>query len=129
MLGTGVVSTRIGSKPIIVGGGLGIALTLPMLAIVDSPWALGVVLASFGASVGCLDVAMNIHAVEVEKGSDHPLMSGFHALFSIGGFAGSAVMTLLLSMGTARFAATLLCSAFMLVATVIALPRLREWSR
>ena len=124
MLGTGVVSTRIGSKPIIIGGCLGLVLTLPMLAVVDTPWTLGVVLAFFGASVGCLDVAMNIHAVEVEKGSDQPLMSGFHALFSIGGFAGSAVMTLLLSMRTGPFAATLLSSAFMLVATVIAWSRL-----
>ena len=124
MLGTGVVSARIGSKPIIIGGCLGLVLTLPMLAVVDTPWTLGVVLAFFGASVGCLDVAMNIHAVEVEKGSSQPLMSGFHALFSIGGFVGSALMTLLLSMRMGPFAATLLSSAFMLGATVVAWPRL-----
>jgi predicted MFS family arabinose efflux permease len=124
MLGSGVVSARIGSKPIIIGGCLGIVLTLPILAVVDTPWALGVGLAFFGAAVGCLDVAMNIHAVEVEKGSDKPLMSGFHALFSIGGFAGSSVMTLLLSMRAGPFSATLLCSAFMLIATVVAWPRL-----
>jgi len=51
----------------------------------------------FGASLGSLDVAMNLHAVEVERALSRPLMSGFHALFSIGGFAGSGFMTLMLS--------------------------------
>jgi predicted MFS family arabinose efflux permease len=124
MLGTGVLGARFGSKPIIIAGCLGIVLTLPLLAIVATPWALGLVLIVFGAAVGSLDVAMNIHAVEVEKASDRPLMSGFHALFSIGGFAGSAVMTLLLTLRMGPFTATLLASVFMLAATLIAWPRL-----
>jgi len=124
MLGTGVLGARFGSKPIIIAGCLGIVLTLPLLAIVATPWALGLVLIFFGAAVGSLDVAMNIHAVEVEKASDRPLMSGFHALFSIGGFAGSAVMTLLLTLRMGPFAATLLASVFMLGATLVAWPRL-----
>lgn len=124
MLGTGLLSARFGSKPIIIAGCLGIALTLPLLAVVATPWGLGLVLALFGAALGSCDVAMNIHAVEVEKASDDPLMSGFHGLFSVGGFAGSGVMTLLLTMGIGPFAATLLCSAFMLAATIAAWPRL-----
>lgn len=124
MAGTGALGTRFGSKPIIIAGCLGIALTLPMLAIVATPWALGLVLLLFGAAAGSLDVAMNIHAIEVEKASDRPLMSGFHALFSIGGFAGSAAMTLLLTARMGPFAATLLSSAFMLAATIVAWPRL-----
>ena len=124
MLCTGILSARFGSKPIIIGGCLGLVLTLPMLAVVGTPWALGVVLLFFGAALGCLDVAMNIHAVEVEKASDRPLMSGFHALFSIGGFVGSAAMTLVLSLQMGPFLATLLSSAVMLAATIVAWPRL-----
>ncbi|MBP6654737.1 MAG: MFS transporter, partial [Propionivibrio sp.] len=41
MLITGVLSARFGSRPVIIGGGLGIALTLPLLAFANSPWALG----------------------------------------------------------------------------------------
>jgi sugar phosphate permease len=67
---------------------------------------------------------MNIHAVEVEHAAGRPLMSGFHAQFSIGGFAGSALMTLLLSMQTGAFGGTLICAALMLVAMVVAVPRL-----
>jgi predicted MFS family arabinose efflux permease len=129
MLGTGVLSARFGSKPIVIAGCLGMVLTLPLLAIVATPWGLGLVLALLGAALGSCDVAMNIHAVEVEKASDRPLMSGFHALFSVGGFAGSAVMTLFLTGGLGPFAATLLCSAFMLAATVAAWPRLLRSAR
>ena len=51
-------------------------------------------------------------------------MSGFHALFSIGGFIGSALMTALLSLQLGAFACSLICSVLMLLATVAAWPRL-----
>lgn len=129
MLATGVLSARFGSKPVIVGSSLGMVVVLPMLAIAATPWTMGVALFFFGAALGSLDVAMNIHAVEVEKASDRPLMSGFHAQFSIGGFVGAAAMTLLLTAHVAPFPATLLSSAAMLAATVIAWPRLLRAAR
>lgn len=124
MLATGMLSARYGSKPIIIAGGFGLALTLPILTIASTPFTLGITLAAFGASLGSLDVAMNIHAVEVEKGANRPLMSGFHALFSIGGFIGSLLVTLLLSVHAGPLVATLLSSALMVVAMVVAWPRL-----
>jgi hypothetical protein len=97
---------------------------LPLLSITGAPFSLGLALLAFGAALGSLDVAMNIHAVEVEKAAARPLMSGFHALFSIGGFAGSTLMTLLLSVNISPFAATLLCALLMLAAMIVAAPRL-----
>jgi predicted MFS family arabinose efflux permease len=81
-------------------------------------------LLAFGASLGSLDVAMNIHGVEVERVEARPLMSGFHALFSVGGFIGSTLMTFLLSVHTGVHASTLLCAVLMLGAIAIARPRL-----
>ena len=124
MLLTGVLSARYGSKPIIVAGGLGLALLLPLLAIASLPVTLALALLAFGAALGSIDVAMNIHAVEVERAAGRPLMSGFHALFSIGGFIGSALMTALLSLQLGAFACSLICSVLMLLATVAAWPRL-----
>jgi len=124
MLATGMLSARYGSKPIIIVGGLGLALVLPTLAVANTPFTLGIALAAFGACLGSLDVAMNIHAVEVEKGADRPLMSGFHALFSIGGFIGSLLVTLLLSVKAGPLVATLLSSAVMVIAIIVARPLL-----
>jgi predicted MFS family arabinose efflux permease len=124
MLVTGILSARLGSKPIVILGGLGMVVILPLLSITGAPFSLGLALLAFGAALGSLDVAMNVHAVEVEKAAGRPLMSGFHALFSIGGFAGSSLMTLLLSVNTPAFAATLLCALLMLAAMIVAAPRL-----
>jgi predicted MFS family arabinose efflux permease len=124
MIATGPVSARYGSKPVIMGSGIMLALVLPTLSVAATPAALGAMLLLFGAALGSLDVAMNIHAVEVERGAGRPLMSGFHALFSIGGLAGSGLMTLFLSTGIATLPATLVCCALMLIAMVVAAPRL-----
>ena len=124
MLVTGVVSARHGSRPVIIAGGLGVALMLPGLALAGQPWALGGVLLLFGAALGSLDVAMNVHALAVERDAGRPLMSGFHALFSAGGLTGAALMTALLSAGWTPLQGTLLGSALMLVAMALAAPRL-----
>jgi hypothetical protein len=79
---------------------------------------------AFGAAPGSLDVAMNIHGVEVERAARTPLMSGFHALFSVGGFAGATVMTFLLSSRIIPLASTLFASVLMVIAMALAAPRL-----
>jgi MFS family permease len=95
----GLLAARIGARPIVVAGGIGLCALLPALAVAGSPLSLGAPLFLFGASIGALDVAMNAHGVEVERAAGAPLMSGFHALFSLGGFAGAGWMTLALSVG------------------------------
>ncbi len=124
MLATGVLSAKYGAKPIILVSGFGIALTLPFLTLADTPVTLGITLALFGASLGTLDVAMNIHAIEVEKDAPKPLMSGFHAQYSIGGFIAAMLVTLLLSAKLGPFVTTLMSSAMIVVAMAVIWPRL-----
>ena len=118
------LSARFSSKPIVLSGGVGLAVILPLLSIVSSPIALGVALFAFGAFLGSLDVAMNLHAVDVERASEKPLMSGFHALFSIGGFLGSGIVTAFLSLGIAPSSSTILSSAVLVSLILAALPRM-----
>ena len=129
MLRTGPLCARYGCKPVVVGSGLAMALLLPPLAVVSSPWTLGLVLLGFGGALGSLDVAMNVHAIEVERDSGRSLMSGFHAMFSVGGFVGAGVVTALLSVGVGPLAATLPCTAAMMVAMGLTAPRLAEAGR
>ncbi len=124
MVLTGIATTRFGSKPILMVSGFGFALSLSLLPISDTVLTLGMALAFFGATLGSLDVAMNMQAAEVEQAARKPLMSGFHAHFSIGGFAGAAFMTFLLSQGVGTSPGTLICTALMLVAMVFATLRL-----
>lgn len=124
MVVTGMVSAKHGSKPAIVAGGIGLAVFLPVLAIANTPLELAIALALFGASLGAIDVAMNIQAVEVDRDAPMPLMSGFHALFSVGGFNGSLVVTAMLSLGASPLVATLPCALAILVTIGMAWPRL-----
>ncbi|WP_343635429.1 MFS transporter [Roseateles sp.] len=129
MAAAGMLSTRFGTRRVIVCSGFGMAALLPLLAVAGSPWTLGLVLAAFGACLGSLDVAMNINALEVERAAGKPLMSGFHGLYSVGGFIGAAFMTLLLSMDFEPLHATLLGAALMTLAVVVAWPYVLETAR
>jgi predicted MFS family arabinose efflux permease len=128
MVVTGILATRVGSKPILLGSGFGFALMLALLPLAGSTPVLACILFGFGAMLGALDVAMNLHAVEVEKAAARPMMSGFHALFSIGAFAGAAFMTFLLSMQIATVMGTVICAILMAAAMAIAAPRLLNTS-
>lgn len=124
MLITGVLAARIGSRPVIMVSGFAMALLLPTLPLADSTTILGALLFVFGAAMGSLDVAINLHAIEVEQASSKPLMSGFHALFSLGAFLGAGYMTLLLATGLGLFAACALGSLLMIVTLALTAPRL-----
>jgi MFS family permease len=67
---------------------------------------------------------MNIHAVEVDRAAKKPLLSGFHALFSVGGFLGASLMALLLSAKITPFGSAIAAAALMAVAMGFAAPRL-----
>lgn len=121
---TGLLSARYGARPVIVLSGLLMSAALPFLAIASTAVELGLVLFLFGAGLGSLDVAMNIHAVDVEKDADKPLMSGFHALFSIGGFGGAALVTGLLSIGISPVVCAVGSAALVAGAILAAWPRL-----
>jgi MFS family permease len=124
MFFTGSLSSRFGTRPVILASGLGLCLTVPILALAASPFTLGVTLLFFGAGLGSLDVAVNIHAVEVERGAGQPLMSGFHAQYSLGGVVGAMFITLLLSAGASPFACVATASALMLATMWVASSRL-----
>jgi MFS family permease len=119
----GPLSSRLGTRPVILAGGLGLCLALPALAVAGAAATLGPALALFGASLGAIDVAMNAQATEVEAAAAAPLMSGFHGLYSLGGFAGAGLMTGLLVAGVAQLSATLVASALALVMLAVAWPR------
>src|SRR5882724_980103 len=95
----GRLTSRFGCRLVIVSSGAIASLLLPLLAIAPHPLLLAISLSLFGAAIGTLDVSMNIQAVIVEKNHGKTLMSGFHGLYSVGGFIGAGGMALMLSAG------------------------------
>lgn len=121
---TGIFASRFGCRLVILLSGAMTCLILPLLAVVPSPVLLGITLFLFGAAIGTLDVSMNIQAVIVEKNQGGSLMSGFHGLFSVGGFVGAGAMTFLLWCGLTTLWSSALVAALVGLALVVANPNL-----
>ena len=69
----------------------------------------------FGALMGCMDVIMNIQAVIVEKNSGKRIMSGMHAMWSIGGFVGAGLFGVWVgALNLSPFTSTIIASIIML---------------
>ncbi|MET8338327.1 MFS transporter [Streptosporangium canum] len=105
---------RYGSVRVMLPMAFAQSVVLILPAYMPNLAALALALFAFGAVHGTLDVAMNANAVEVERAMDRPLMSSFHAVFSIGGFVGAAVGGLL------AHAAFTPAATFAVLATAIA---------
>jgi MFS family permease len=94
-----VLASRYGYRVVFNIATLVVLMLLPALVIFDTPFTLALALFVFGSGIGGMDVVANIHAVHVEKLAGRPIMSGFHALFSIGGIVGSGLVSTLIIYG------------------------------
>lgn len=114
----GRLAMRYGLRRVLTLSSLGCALFLLLSVLAPNTLLLALMLALSGASIGVTDVVVNIQAVTVEREAGRPLMSGFHGMFSVGGVGGSALATLLLKLGLAPAATTLVSVVAMAVAVL-----------
>ena len=91
----GFLIARLGSRPVtraaIAAEGLalvGVSLAGSLPALIGAMLALGVTNAT-------LDVAMNAHGVAVERRRGRPILSSFHAAWSVGGLLGALIGVLM----------------------------------
>lgn len=114
----GFLAGRFGCRRVLAVDSLVFAALLILLAVVgDIHFAVPALLA-FGAAMGILDVTVNIHAVRVEQLLKKRLMSGMHALWSMGGFLGAGLFTVWHSLGLTALGATACSSTLMVILTL-----------
>ncbi|MFF0817541.1 MFS transporter [Rhodococcus sp. NPDC003318] len=120
----GPLADRWGSRRMVGAAGLLLSAGVigPGLAT-DAP-TLAAALAVFGLGNGALDVSMNSQAVHVERAYRRPIMSAFHALFSLGGVAGSLLGAATLAAGWSPLTALSGAAAVALVVVLLCLPML-----
>lgn len=87
----GKIIAKHGSKPVAIYGSIGAALALIPIAFSERFLTLGISLFIFGIGITIQDVAMNSHAATLEHETGTKLMSGFHALFSVGALFGGLI--------------------------------------
>jgi MFS family permease len=97
---------------------LSAAVILPVLT--PSVTSSAAALALLGACNGTLDVAMNAHGVLVETVYRRPIMSSFHALFSLGGLVGAGAASLALAAGLSAPTHIVMVAVLSLIAVRVA---------
>jgi MFS family permease len=86
----GRIVGRFGPRSVTLVTGLACSGGIALLLAFDSYAALLAVMLAYGMASSLMDVSINAEASEIERLAGRPLMSGFHALFSLGGMAGAA---------------------------------------
>ena len=119
----GPLIDRVGSKTATFASGILMGLMLFLPGLASNEWILGVCLFLLGVSIGATDVAMNAHAVEVEKAYNRPIFSAFHAMWSLGGLLGATLGGLALA-NNFEMQTTLSLAA---VGTVVISILIRSW--
>ena len=91
MLSLGPVIERMGSREATRVAAIATSFFLPLVSVTPDVATTLVAAFAIGASIGAIDVAMNAQAVEVERRRRRPIMSSFHAYWSMGTLVGASV--------------------------------------
>jgi fucose permease len=90
---------RLGSRATTAAAGVALCLALPLPIASPNVIMLSLSLGLLGACNGLLDVSMNAQAAEVQQRVGRPIMSSFHALFSLGGVVGALLSSGAMALG------------------------------
>jgi MFS family permease len=112
---TGHIQARFGSARVALWSSLAFALVLPLPGLMPNLVTLALAILVFGACNGAMDVAMNGHGAVVERLRGRPIMSSFHAAFSLGCLLGSGIGRVVLTAGYGPLATMGAASVFAFV--------------
>lgn len=121
---SGAAAGKWGCRRVLVTTGIFYGMVLVLLSMVQSVYMLVPLVLLLGALMGTVDVVVNVLAVIVEKKSGKRLMSGMHAFWSIGGFAGAGIFSIWLSAGLNHFQAAMIAWGIILVLLAVFRPHL-----
>lgn len=119
----GILINKIGSGKLMFISALLVSIVTPAISSSPSPITTGLSLFLFGAFLGGIDIAMNTQAVAVENAGGKPVMSGFHAMYSVGGLLGAGIISFLLGREINPKYCAFAVSATLLISVIILKPR------
>jgi MFS family permease len=93
----GYLVSRYGSKKIMIAGAILYPAILLLLGLAATPFQLVAGLFLFGFCGNLLNISVNTQAVGVEAIYGRSIMASFHGLWSLAGFTGAAISTLMIS--------------------------------
>ncbi len=93
-----IILNRFGSRRVVIIAGLCYTALLVLVGFSQSLFQLVPVLFAFGFFSSLLNIAVNTQAAGVEAAYRKPIMGSFHGMWSLAGFAGAAIGTVMMGL-------------------------------
>lgn len=111
----GFLVAKFGSRIIVIGAAILYACTLPFIGFAKETWQLMSALFMFGLGGNLLNIAMNTQGVGVEAIYGRSILASLHGIWSLAGFTGAAIGTIMISQHITPYYHFLIVSAFVLL--------------
>ncbi|HEV3324662.1 MAG TPA: MFS transporter [Puia sp.] len=94
---TGVLLSRFDSRRIMIIGAVFFNVMLCVIGFATQTWQLVIALVCFGSSRNLLNISVNAQSIGVQSLFDRSIIARFHGIWSLAGFGGAALGSLMVS--------------------------------
>ncbi|TWR26563.1 MFS transporter [Mucilaginibacter pallidiroseus] len=94
---SGWIITKIGSRKLLISAITLYSLALVTLGLAQNTFQLIICLLVFGFTSNAVNISVNTQAVAVEKAYKKPILASFHGLWSLAGFTGAGIGTIMIA--------------------------------
>ncbi|HVZ56357.1 MAG TPA: MFS transporter [Chitinophagaceae bacterium] len=117
---SGWMVSRLGSRRVVILAAFAYTSILPLLGLAARPWQLVVTLYCFGFAGNLFNISVNTQAIGTERLYKRSIMASFHGVWSLAGFSGAAMGTLMVSRQINPFFHFCLVSGLLWIALLLA---------
>ncbi|RRB07893.1 MFS transporter [Larkinella rosea] len=119
---TGMLIGRFSSRIMVLVGAVFLNIMLVLLGQVNQTWQLAFVLFCFGAARNQLSISVNAQSIGVQALYKRSILTSFHGIWSIAGFAGAALGSFMISIHVLPSGHFMLVSIFLTLVALALFP-------
>ncbi len=123
---SGWIITKIGSRRLLIIALSVYGITLMGLGLAQNSFQLICCLLLFGFSGNAVNISVNTQAVATEQLYSKPIMASFHGLWSLAGFTGAFIGTIMIGQGIDPFRHFIVISIIIILSIIIAARSLND---
>lgn len=123
---SGWIITKIGSRKLLISALLIYSMALVSLGLAQNTFQLIICLVCFGFSSNAVNISVNTQAVVTEELYQKPILASFHGLWSLAGFTGAGIGTIMIANGVAPLYHFLLMMVIIIIGVIVAARYLKD---
>ncbi|GAC1311232.1 MAG: MFS transporter [Mucilaginibacter sp.] len=117
---SGWIITKIGSKRLLLSAILVYGVALVSLGLAKNTFQLVMCLVCYGFASNAVNISVNTQAVAAEGLHEKPIMASFHGLWSLAGFTGAGIGTIMIANGVNPFHHFVIILTVLILGVIIA---------